>query len=100
MVSALLMLERALRGGDAENGDAEVDRAIIDQARSTVREILEDAELRLWALEDQGWLAPEDDSAIGYAARLLLLSDRLDELVRAIRLAQEITFVVRRQTEP
>lgn len=90
MVSVRLMLERAMRDADP-NTDA-ADAQILADARATVREILEDAELALGALEDAGWVAPDDDDAITYAARLLLTSDRLGELLTAVRLAQEITF--------
>lgn len=89
-MSALLMFERVMRGADP-NTDA-ADAQILADARATVREILEDAELTLWALEDAGWVAPDDDDAITYAARLLLTAGRLGELLRAVRLAQEITF--------
>jgi hypothetical protein len=90
VVSLLLMLARVTRDGDA-NSDA-LDDQILDACRREVLDILESAELTLWELEDAGWSAPEDDSSLAYAARLLFCCDRLADLGSAVALAREITL--------
>jgi hypothetical protein len=90
MVTPRLMLERTLAGFDA-NTD-EHDQELLATAHRTVREILEDAELTLWEFEAAGWSAPDDDSCVAYAARLLLCSERHEELIRAPSIVQEIVL--------
>ncbi|MGH3550506.1 MAG: hypothetical protein ACRDQU_20780 [Pseudonocardiaceae bacterium] len=88
-----MMLERTLRGSDPSSADH--DDEIRAHARATVRKILDDAEGRLWDLKEAGWREPDDDDATAYAARLLLVMDlgRGRDLLHALALAQEITFL-------
>lgn len=82
--SALLMLERAIT--------EKTDREILDQCRTEMRQLLEEAELRLWEFEDDGWTAPEDDDTITYAMRLLLFAD-VGRLGWLANLAREIAIL-------
>lgn len=90
MVINLLMFERAMRFNDPTT-DVH-DTEILNDSRAKVIKILEDAEMTLWALEDAGWNAPDDNDPITYAARLLFCTGRLDDLIEAVKLTREITL--------
>lgn len=81
-----LLLARTITCGDGYNDSHDDD--ILREARHTVQNILGHAEEQLQLREERGWKAP--DLTVDYAARLLLLTANLDELVTAIRTAQAV----------
>ena len=86
--SAMLLLQRTLRYNTPTD---EHDDELLANLRDQARGLIEEAEVRLWDLEEAGWSFPDSDDPLDYALRLLFCAD-IGKLDHCVTLVRELTL--------